>query len=313
MPNTDEIHNKKLPEVHEALRGLRKVADEYGAVLIGETWTKDVSELKDYYGEHNNELQMPMDLMMTGFKELSAPRYREHIKAVESAGGWPVFVITNHDIVRSYTRYADGAHNDDIAKMMAGMYLTLRGTPIMYYGEEIGMENNDPKRKEDVKDPIGRSGWPKEIGRDGERTPMQWNDSASAGFSKAKPWLPVPPSYKTHNVSAEMKDENSVLSFYRQLLALRHKEPALLDGYYTSINEDDPNVLAYLRRYKDEAFLVLVNMSSAEQKMRLDLSPLGFASPKLSIALTSFHKPLTGVSGSLPMEPYSVLVAKITK
>jgi alpha-glucosidase len=183
----------------------------------------------------------------------------------------------------------------------------------MYYGEEIGMENNNPKRKEDVKDPIGRTGWPKEIGRDGERTPMQWNDSANAGFSKAKPWLPVPPSYKTHNVAAEMKDENSILSFYRQLLALRHKEPALLDGDYTSINEDDPDVLAYLRRYKDEAFLVLINMSASEQKARFDLSPLGFPSPKLSVALSSFHKPLTAVSEALPMEPYSVFIAKITK
>jgi len=313
MPNTNEINNKKLPEVHEALRGLRKVADEYGAVLIGETWTKDVSELRDYYGEHNNELQMPMDLLMTGFKERSAPTYRAHINAVESAGGWPVFVITNHDIVRSYTRYADGAHNDDIAKLMAGLYLTLRGTPIMYYGEEIGMENNDPKRKEDVKDPEGRAGWPKEIGRDGERTPMQWNDSANAGFSKAKPWLPVPPSYKTHNVATEMKDQNSVLSFYRQLLALRHKEPALLDGDYTSINEDDPHALAYLRRYKDEAILVVLNMSASDQGVRFDLSSLGFASPKLSVLLTSFHKPLTGMADSLPMEPYSVFIAKITK
>ena len=77
---------------------------------------------------------------------------------------------------RSYNRYGDGKHNDAIAKLMAALYLTLRGTPIMYYGEEIGMENNDPKRKEDVKDPIGRIGWPKEKGRDGERTPMQWND-----------------------------------------------------------------------------------------------------------------------------------------
>jgi len=254
-----------------------------------------------------------MDLMMTGFKQLSAAQYRSHINAVESAGGWPVFVITNHDIVRSYTRYADGAHNDDIAKLMAGLYLTLRGTPIMYYGEEIGMQNNDPKRKEDVKDPIGRVGWPQEIGRDGERTPMQWNDGANAGFSKAKPWLPVPPSYKTHNVAAEMKDENSILSFYRQLLALRHKEPALLDGDYTSINENDPNVLAYLRRYKDEAFLVLLNMSAGEQKVSLDLSPFGFAAPKLSIALTSFHKPPAGRTDELPMEPYSVFIARVTK
>jgi alpha-glucosidase len=312
MPNTKEINNKKLPEVHDVLRDLRKVADEHGAVLIGETWTKDVSELKQYYGEHNNELQMPMDLMLTEFKELSATKWREHIAAVEGAGGWPVFVISNHDIVRSYTRYGDGTHNDDIAKMMAALYLTLRGTPIMYYGEEIGMENNDPS-KEEVKDPIGRRGWPLEKGRDGERTPMQWNDGKNAGFTKGKPWLPVPPSYKTHNVQAEAKDPNSILSFYRQLLALRHEHAALLDGDYAPLNSDDPNVLTYLRRYKEEAVLVVVNLSGAEQKVRFDLSPLGFSSPKLRVLLTSLHKALTGMSEELAMEPYSALLAKITK
>src|SRR6202043_2069200 len=206
-----------------------------------------IDELKEYYGSHDNELQMPMDFMFTTVDKLSPPEFRRQIAQVDSAGGWPVFVISNHDKVRSYNRYGDGKNNDAIAKLMGAFYLSLRGTPILYYGEEIGMENNDPKRKEDVKDPIGRVGWPKEIGRDGERTPMQWNDGVNAGFSKAKPWLPVAPSYKTHNVAAEMKDENSILSFYRQLLALRHKEPALLDGDYTSINENIPNDLAYPR------------------------------------------------------------------
>jgi glycosidase len=110
-----------------------------------------------------------------------------------------------------------------------------------------------------------------------------------------------------------MKDPNSVLSFYRQLLALRHSEPALLDGSYISINEDDPHALSYLRRYRDEAILVVLNMSASDQKVRFDLSSLGFASPKLSVLLTSFHKPLTGMSDALPMEPYSVFIAKITK
>ncbi len=254
-----------------------------------------------------------MDLMMTEFKELSADRYRKHIGAVDAAGGWPTYVITNHDIVRSYTRYADGAHNDDIAKMMAALYLTLRGTAIMYYGEEIGMENNDPKSKDEVQDPIGRLGWPLEKGRDGERTPMQWNDSANAGFSKAKPWLPVPASAKTHNVVGEMNDPNSILSFYRQLLALRHKEPALLEGSYLALNEKDPNVFTYVRRYKDEAILVVLNMSGTEQKVQFDLSPLGFSAPRLNILLTSFHKPPTGMTDALPMEPYSVFIAKIVK
>ncbi len=312
-PNMEEKYNKKLPGVHDVMRKLRSAADEFGSVLIGETWTSNVSELKDYYGEHNDELQLPMDLMMTEFKGLSADQYRNHIAAVNAAGHWPVYVITNHDIVRSYTRYADGAHNDDIAKMMAALYLTLRGTAIMYYGEEIGMENNNPKNKDEVQDPIGKLGWPLEKGRDGERTPMQWNEDQNAGFSKAKPWLPVPTSYKTHNVAREMKDANSVLSFYRQLLALRHKEPALLEGDYVALNENDPNVLSYVRRFKDEAILVMLNMSGTDQQVRLELSSLGFAIPRVSVLVTSFRKPLPPANGLVPMEPYSAFIAKITK
>ncbi len=312
-PNMDEKYNKKLPEVHDVMRKLRSTADEYGAVLIGETWTTDVEQLKDYYGQKNDELQLPMDLMMTGFKGLSVAEYRKHIAAVDGSGHWPVYVITNHDIVRSYTRYADGKHNDDIAKMMAAFYLTLRGTAVMYYGEEIGMENNDPKSKDDVQDPIGKLGWPLEKGRDGERTPMQWTDGQNAGFSKVKPWLPVPASAKTHNVASEMKDSDSVLSFYRQLLALRHKEAALLEGSYIPLNQDDPNVLSYVRMYKGEAILVILNMSAQDQDFKLDLAPTSFPAPKLSVLLTSFHKPPSGGGGSLKLEPYSVFLAKITK
>jgi len=310
-PNMEEIHNKKLPEVHDAMRKLRATADEYGSVLIGETWTSNVNQLKDYYGANNDELQMPMDLMMSGFKGLSAEEYRKHIAAVNAAGHWPVYVITNHDIVRSYTRYGDGIHNDDIAKMMAALYLTLRGSAIMYYGEEIGMENNDSKSKDDVQDPIGRLGWPVEKGRDGERTPMQWNHEANAGFSVAKPWLPVPASASTHNVADEAKNPDSVLSFYKKVLALRHSEPALLDGDYVSVNEDNPNVLTYLRRIKGEAILVILNMSAVEQKVPFDLSATGFREPKLEVLLTSFHKQVKGSFALMPMEPYSAFIAKI--
>ena len=196
-------------------------------MLIGETWTSDVSELKDYYGTNHEELQMPMDLMFTKLKPLSADVFRKHVGAVDASGEWPVWVMSNHDIVRAYTRFADGKHDDDIAKLLAGMYLTLRGTPIMYYGEEIGMKNNDPTRKEDVKDPIGRLGWPEEKGRDGERTPMQWNDTPNAGFTTGIPWLPVPVSYQTHNVATEKADPNSILNFYKNLLAIAaHQQSA---------------------------------------------------------------------------------------
>ena len=313
-PNMENKYNTKLPELHDVLRNLRKVADEHGAVLIGETWTSDITELKKYYGEHSNELQMPMDLMFATVNKVSAPEFRRQTGAVDAAGGWPVYVISNHDIPRSYVRYGDGQHNDAIAKLMAALYLTLRGTPIMYYGEEIGMENNDPKRKKDVKDPIGKLGWPQEKGRDGERTPMQWDDTANAGFSQKKPWLPVPPSFKTHNVAAELRDPNSILSFYKRVLALRHTNHALLDGEYIALNESDPNVLSYLRKYKDETVLVALNMSPAAQKVSFDLSPQGLSAAKAMTLVTSMtQSPQAAPFSDLSLEPFGVYIASLSK
>jgi len=313
-PKEQDLYNTKLPEVHDVLRDLRKVADEHNAVLIGETWTKDVNELKQYYGEHNNELQMPMDFMFTKVDKLSPPEFRRQIAAVDSAGGWPVFVLSNHDIVRSYVRYGDGQHNQAIAKLMASLYLTLRGTPIMYYGEEIGMENNDPVRKEDVKDPIGRVGWPQEKGRDGERTPMQWDDSPNAGFTRGTPWLPIPPSYKTVNVASELKDPSSILQVYRSLLKLRHQNQALLEGDYVALNENDPNVLSYLRRYKNEAVLVVLNMSSQPQEVSFDLAPQSFAAKSARTLLTSMPPgSKESALSHLSLEPFSFYIAAVSK
>ena len=304
-PKTEEKYNKKLPGVHDVLRNLRKVADEHDAVLIGETWTKNIDELKQYYGQHNNELQLPMDFMFTRVDKLSPSEFRRQIAAADTAGGWPTWVISNHDIPRSYIRYGDGAHNDDIAKLMAALYLTLRGTPIMYYGEELGMENNDPKRKEDVKDPEGRTGWPNEKGRDGERTPMQWNDSANAGFSEHAPWLPVPDSYKTHNVAVESKNQDSVLEFYRKLLALRHRNSVILEGTYQVVNEDDPNLLSYLRSYKGESVLVVLNMSSVPQKADFKLT--GQPNFKALVATSGSESKGSEVT----LAPFGVFIAQV--
>jgi len=310
-PNMENKNNTNLPEVHEELQKLRKVADESDAVLIGETWTANVADLQHYYGHGDNELQMPMDLMFTSVGELSPPEFRRQIAAVEGAHIWPVFVIGNHDIPRSYNRFGDGKNNDAIAKLMGAFYLTLRGTPIMYYGEEIGMENNDPTRKEDVKDPIGRTGWPAEKGRDGERTPMQWNTAPNAGFSKKDPWLPVPPSYQTHNVAAESKDPNSVLSLYKKVLALRHTNRALLEGSYIALNEDDPNVMSYLRSYKGKAVLVALNMSASPQKATFNLSPQGLGHAPLKTLIAS---PAASAKGNeITLEPFGLLIAEASQ
>jgi alpha-glucosidase len=309
-PNMDEKYNRRLPEVHTELQRLRKVADEYDAVLIGETWTPDVNELKAYYGEHNNELQLPMDLLLTSLP-LSPQVLRDHITIVDSAGGWPTYVISNHDIIRSYTRYGDGTHNDDIAKMMAAFYLTLRGTPIMYYGEEIGMENNDPKTKDEVKDPIGKVNWPIEKGRDGERTPMQWTSGTNAGFTTGTPWLPVPASAQIHNVETEEKDQTSIWNFYKKLLELRRKEAALREGDYVALNTADPNVLSYLRKYKAETVLVAINMSTQKQQSSFDLSAQKLQKTQARTLLQNGATVPAGAFKTIELEPHGVYIGKI--
>jgi alpha-glucosidase len=310
-PNQKREYNDKLPQVHDVLRDLRKVANEYNAVLIGETWTNNIAELKHYYGQ-DNELQMPMDLMFASVNKLSATAFRKQIALAESLGNWPVYVITNHDIVRSYDRYGDGRHNDAIAKLMAGLYLTLRGTPILYYGEEIGMENNDPKRKEDVKDPKGKVGWPLDKGRDGERTPMQWSNSTNAGFTTGAPWLPVPSSYKTHNVSTELKDSHSILEFYRQLLALHHTNPALAEGKYVALNQSSADVLSYLRQNGKESVLVVLNMTATPQKVSFDLGPEGLQGKKADTLLTTMQQsPKEMTLSPMQLEPFAVYIGSV--
>jgi alpha-glucosidase len=254
-----------------------------------------------------------MDLLLTKL-EFSAPVFREHVDAVESTGEWPVFVIGNHDIQRSWNRYGDGRHNDQIAKDMAAMYLTLRGTPILYYGEEIGMQNNDPTRREDVKDPIGRLGWPKEKGRDGERTPMQWSDEPNAGFTTGTPWNAIPDTYKTYNVADELKDPNSILNWYKQLLALRRASSALLDGEYVALNEKDPNVFSYLRKTKNDAVIVVINMSAAPQMLNFHLSQQHLSVRSAKTLLTTQPSLQNNSSvAQLSLEPFAVYIAALKK
>jgi len=146
---------------------------------------------------------------------------------------------------------------------------------------------------------------------------MQWSSAANAGFSDAKPWLPVPPSYKTHNVEHETKDPNSVLNLYKKVLALRHTNPALLEGDYIALNEDDPNVMSYARSYKNETVIVALNMSAAPQKATFDLSDKRLSSgssaidPTLKILVSS--KGASAQGGAVTLEPYGLFIAEVSR
>lgn len=300
-------YNDNLPENHVVLRRLRRLSDRYDAVLLGETWTDNIRQLKQYYGDHDDEIQLPMNFMFATINTLSAPKFRHQIDAIESSGEWPVFVITNHDMERSYNRYGDGVHNDQIAKLMAALYLTLRGTAVMYYGEEIGMSNNDPKRLQDVLDPLGRMDWPKNKGRDGERTPMQWNDTRNAGFTSGKPWLPIPASYKTHNVATELHDPHSILNFYKALLRLRRDNPAFARGDYTDLDPSNPNLLCFARRYGNRTAIVLLNLSGKSQHVSPALSRLEGKSGNMSVLLTTMDRPPTDLRHAT-LDPFAVVI-----
>jgi alpha-glucosidase len=275
-PNIQHKYTDDLPEIHDALKELRAVVDKYPGdpVLVTEAAEPNVIELSKMYGKNLDEVQLPMDFQIADVNELSAPKFRKLLDEIENnpAGGQPEYFFGNHDQDRSWDRYGDGKHNDQIAKLMAALLLMPRATPQMYYGEEIGMRTTPPASVEDVHDPIGKKGWPKEKGRDGERTPMQWDASKNAGFTTAtKSWLWIPSSAKSVNVAVENKDPNSLLNWYKKLLALRKSDTAIRDGNYVTVNPNDPNVLSFLRRSGSETVLVALNMSAQTQTVNYKL------------------------------------------
>jgi len=165
-----------------------------------------------------------------------------------------------------------------------------------------------------VQDPIGRRGWPKEKGRDGERTPMQWSNDPNAGFTTGIPWNPIPVTYKTYNVADELKDPNSILNWYKQLLALRRANLALLDGDYIALNENDPNVLSYLRKTKNDTVLVVINMSAAPQTLNFKLSKQRFSAKSAKTLLTTQSSLQNNSSiAQLSLEPFEVYIAALQK
>jgi len=310
--NIEHKYTDNLPEVHDVLKEVRRVVDHYPGdpVLVTEADEPNIEELTKMYGS-GDEVQLPMDFQIADVNELSATRFRNLFNQVEknSAHGQPEYFFSNHDQPRQWDRYGDGKHNEQIAKLMAALLLATRGTPQMYYGEELGMRTTDPARIEDVHDPIGKIGWPKEKGRDGERTPMQWDGSAEAGFTtSAKPWLPVPPSATQYNVEAERKDPDSIFNWYKRLLALRKSEPALRDGSYESVNDTDPNVFAFLRRSDDSTVLVALNFTAKAQTVQLAIPGKdGKVETLLKTPGAADPKSL----GLIPLGPFGVYIGKL--
>jgi alpha-glucosidase len=324
-PILSDIYTNNLPEVHDVIRRMRAMVAKYpdtkypgDRVLIGETYLPNTAELDKWYGgEKKDELQLPMDMIVGMVNKLDPEAFRARINEVETQvhGSQPLLVFDNHDNIRSWERYGDGVHNTQIAKLVAALLLTTRATALMYYGQELGMMTSTPTRVEDVKDPIGKTGWPKEKGRDGERTPMQWDASSpQAGFStSATTWLPVASNYKTVNAQTELADPNSLLNWYRRLITLRREIPALRDGGMVMVDTTNASVLSYVRTLPADgkAVVVALNMTAQPQKIALDLKPARISQRAVRTLLTNEASLQGAVTTSMTLPPFASWVGEV--
>jgi alpha-glucosidase len=261
------VHSTDRPELQAVIAELRAVLDEWpDRLLIGELYLP-IARLVAYYGKDGSGLHLP-----TNYHLLTRPWRARELAALigeyEGAlppGAWPNWALGNHDRPRIATRVGPRQ-----ARVAAMLLLTLRGTPTMYYGDELGM-TDAPIPRERERDPWGLNNPGLGLGRDGARTPMQWDGSPDAGFTAGEPWLPTAEGRPRVNVKTQSVDPRSMLSLYRRLLALRRAEPALHSGSYCPV-EADGDVLAYVRAWEGRRFFIALNLGGQEQRLA---TPLG--------------------------------------
>jgi alpha-glucosidase len=273
------IHDLNQPEMLPLLQKIRKISNEKpDRYLVGEPFTA-ASPLKfmnlkraDIAAQYCSHDQLHATFCFDFLKSpWNAESFRNAIQEWEDAlagRGWPTYVLGNHDNPRPATRYADNA-KDERSKAATLMLLTLRGTPFMYYGDEIGMRDIAISRSQ-IKDPVGTRYWPIYKGRDGCRSPMQWSAGRNSGFTQGShTWLPVHPNYKTRNVQQQNRDADSLLTCYKRLFQLRNQYPVLVDGDLTLLKGLPSSILGYQRSSSQENALVLINFSQSKRVFSL--------------------------------------------
>jgi alpha-glucosidase len=268
------MYDRNQPETHDVLKELRTVLNGYDERMsVGEVWADPPGNPElgaGFYGNGSDELNLAFDFSLIHSTKWEAERFFNCISKWDSLipeGAWPCYVLNNHDVPRSISRFSKKGFEAEQAKILGMMLLTLRGTPFLYYGDEIGMKDGKLSRK-DLVDPLKKY-WPFFIGRDPERTPMQWSSEKNAGFTSAKPWLPVNPDFRQKNVEAQSQDASSILNFYKDLISLRREKKALHRGKWIPGNAKD-DVMSYTRREEDQEICVVLNFSNASKTFRPD-------------------------------------------
>jgi alpha-glucosidase len=288
-----------------------------------------------YYGNGSNELHLAFNFPLMRTKALTPAWIRDNQRArlgALPADAWPCNCLGNHDRTRVYSAYSGdepgqrSPRADAMARLSLALMLTLRGTPFLYNGEEIGMSDYILTDMRECRDtmafwyfrlyrelfgkPLEEATWHAMVSsRDKCRTPMQWSAAPNGGFCPAdvKPWLPVNPNYAAGiNVAAQEVDPDSMLAFYRRMIALRQNTPALVAGDYTPLLENDADVLVFLRDVEGQTCLVVLNYSDMEQTRVLNLAATGhvlFAYPAPFAGLLDF--------GALTIPPYGILIIEL--
>jgi len=254
------------PEVHDIVAKIRNLLDSYDErMMVGEIYLP-IEKLMTYYGAHGSGVHLPFNFQLISLP-WNARGIERAIEQYESAlprYGWPNWVMGNHDQPRLASRIGEAQ-----ARVAAVLLLTLRGTPTMYYGDEIGMQNV-PIPPNRIHDPVEKNLPGIGMGRDPQRTPMQWSNQTYGGFSTVDPWLPLADDSSVVNVELARESPSSLLSLYRRLIELRRSERAISIGDYRTLPADG-NLLAYVRRYAGRRFIVILNLASYPEKFDASL------------------------------------------
>ena len=321
-PQLDNSKTDNQPGLHEVVAEMRATAEQFDTnkfpgtrVLIGETYLPNIGELKKMYGTAESpEFQLPMDTQVAFIDKLDVTAFRAKLTDAEThlGSGIPLLLFDNHDNPRLDLRYGDGVDDTEIQRVLATILFASRGASLMYYGDEIGMKTTPPRRKADVKDPIGITGWPKEKGRDGERTPMQWNGSTNAGFTTGTPWLPVPPSAATVNVRAEEQDPDSLLAWYKALIRLKKTVPAFAHGANIMLDTENTKVLSWLRQAPGAPQVVVsVNFTAEPQTVNLGSAGAGLRAKPMKTLLKSPGGPDPKSLDRITLGPFGVYIGEV--
>ena len=301
------LYDKSQPENLEFLRRLRALLDEYPhTTMVGEIGDDDGLGRMAEYTSGGDKLHMAYCFDLLG-KQHDAPYLHALFsRFLDIVGdGWPCWALSNHDCVRVATRWGGSQPDGRLLRLAAALQLSLRGSPCVYQGDELGLPEADIAF-EDLQDPFGIEMWPKFKGRDGCRTPMPWSATAPhAGFGSAKPWLPVSPDHPALAVDAQAADADSTLAFYTRFMQWRRAQPVLVKGGMTMLPVDD-QVLAFVREHDGQRVLCVFNFSDRSAHWAL---PASCASARVLAGHGLSGATLT--DGAVALQPWGGLLAEL--